>query len=221
MRFRPLLAALAVTALAVGPATAEEIEDPVLVEERVYFHCNGESKVANVHALADSQIVGWSTSAPTASFTEGAGCGTADTFLTGSADHNVLYDAPFAGTFRGNLDSLTVHAHSLLPIDANRTGEFKVAVLLQIGGKTIIDRETVVTAEAIASDTGASHLFEFTVTDIGFIEPGTSARNRQVQLTLMSTGRDVNSWVFDASEVDSGITFNPAEPAAVVVPSKG
>jgi hypothetical protein len=225
MRARALLAALAVAALTVGPVAAEEPEEPeapVIEEQRVYFHCNGDTKVANVHATLDSAIVGWSTEAPTASFTEGAGCGTVDTALTGSADHNPLYDAPFEGSFRGNLDSLTVHAHSLAPINANLADEFEVFVLLQVGGRTLVSRNTMVKADAIASATGLSSLFEFTVSDIGMVEPGVSTRSRQVQLTLMTRYLDDNNnWVFDTTEVDSGITFNPSEPAAVSLPSQG
>jgi hypothetical protein len=235
-RARPLLAAIAILALAIAPVAAaeteeveeveeveeiEEIEEIELTEERVYFHCNGDTKVANVHAVADETIVGWSTTAPTASFTEGAGCGTADTGLTGAADHNPLYDAPFAGTFRGHIDSLTVHAHSLLPVTANLLDEFHVNVLLQINGRTIIDRETVVTAEAIESETGLSSLFEFTVTDIGLIDEERPTRLYSVQLTLMTHYLDDNNnWVFDATEVDSGITFNPTEQAAVALPAQ-
>jgi hypothetical protein len=192
-----------------------------LREERVYFHCNGETKVANVHAVADGRIVGWSTQAPTQSFTEGAGCGTADTALEGAADHNALYDAPFAGFFRGDLDSLTVHAHSIAVGSLRLQERFQVRLLLQINGRTIIDRETFVEGEAIVSDTGISSLLEFTVTDIGLIDEERPNRNHHVQLTLMTYYTDdVNAWVFDATEVDSGITFNPSEPAAVTLPSQ-
>jgi hypothetical protein len=231
---RALLAAIAVIALAITPVAAAEdthtdsdevdaTDEIELREERVYFHCNGDTKVSNVHAVADEAIVGWSTEAPAASFTEGAGCGTADTTLTGATDHNALYDAPFAGTFRGHLDSVTVHAHSLLPVGANLLDEFNVNVLLQINGRTIIDRDTVVTADAIESETGLSSLFEFTVTDIGFIDEERPNRNNMVQLTLMTHYLDdYNSWVFDATEVDSGITFNPTELSAVVLtPTEG
>jgi hypothetical protein len=219
MRARALLLVLALAALAVAPATAEEVE---LREERVYFHCNGETKVSNLHATLDGAIVGWDTNAPTQSFTQGAGCGTADTTFTGTADHNPLYDAPFAGVFKGELDSLTIHAHSI-PVGSNRrSSTFGVNVLLQVNGKTLVNRDLLIREPATVSSTGLSHLLEVTVTDIGLVGEQFRNRNHRVELTLMTYYTDhVNAWVFDATEVDSGITFNPAEATGFVISPDG
>lgn len=220
-RVRLLLAAVAVLALAVQPLSAMEPEpQPEFRTERVYFKCNGDTKVANVNAVAEGNIVGWNTTAPATSFTAGGGCGTADTFLMGSADHNVLYDAPFAGAFKGNLDSLTVHAHSIQAGFPRVSQEFEILAHLQIDGKDVLARTTEVTAAAIQSSTGASALLEFTIDDIGFVDSltGPGTKNHQVQLTLYTRFiDDENNWVFDATEVDSGITFNPEAPADVVL----
>lgn len=75
------------------------------------------------------------------------------------------------------------------------------------------------TAPVVASSTGASRNLEFTVTDLGFaFEDGDGEAVRSVEVTIgVWYLNDNAAWVWDTTDVPSGITFNDLTPAATKV----
>ena len=235
MRFKLIALAAAATLLAV-PAGAEEIIVPELATLPTYFHCTGDSKVLN--ALLVQDVPSWDATAPSASVQSGAGCGFADPgSRTGTNQENV-YDAVFKGFYAGNLDSLTVRMYDM-GAGAARTGAAQTLdVRLSVDGVSMfgthvpapspldavlgapvpVPSSTQVTVKPVASSTGASNLVEFTITGLDFLdEDGTGILEREVLLTVNSRSEHASAWVMDTTEVPSGITFNPATPAAASV----
>ena len=92
-RLHLVVAAVSAVVLLAMPAQAELSTN--LVKQQVYFTCTASEKVNNLDGAA-----GWSSTAPTGSYTAGEGCGQADSGLEAGADH----DAEFAGTFTGKYD---------------------------------------------------------------------------------------------------------------------
>ena len=213
------LAAIALPAAAAPPAPGYT---PITPLTPVYFHCNGTTtKVSNVNAQSGGGIVGWNGTKPTASYTTGAGCGTLDTGFTGTSDNNTLYDAPFAGTYTGNLDTMTVRLWTA-DIGTSRSDDtFTLLFHLVIDDKTIITRSTPVTGSVIPSATGATRLVEFSIRKIGMMSEAENGEHT-VQLSLESyVDANNNAWLFDAAEVDSGLVFNPTTMAATKVNRNG
>lgn len=224
----------ALVALMSAPASAGPL-DPQLRKERVYFHCSGPTKLGNVNLVAGS-IPSWDTMAP-ASVTTGAGCSTADfnaVLIVVSPQENPT-DGVWKGTFTGNLDELTVHAHCMLCLGTSRVDNAAtVGVRLSIDGEPVTgDGTTSHDVTTVEDNSGITQLYEFSVTDIGLIEPNADTDGDGVgdnpsgslvhEITLTLEGYDAvtntfGQWVYDTSEVDSGITFNPETLAATVIP---
>ena len=234
---RAKLSALAIAAVLVStlPVGAEEVAPQAAVLE-TYFHCVGDSKVLNALTVQDPPS--WNETAPTASVTEGAGCGFADPgSRTGTNQENV-YDAVFKGYHAGNLDSLTVRLHDI-GVGPARTGEEQtLGVRVSVDGVSMFDTitpaegptdvvfgapvpvpaTTQVKVKPVASETGASNLVEFTITGLGFMEQaGTGTTEREILVTVNSLSEQSSAWVMDTTEVPSGITFNDDTPAAAAV----
>jgi hypothetical protein len=226
-------AALLVMGLA-GPATAShtlpgEPFVPEYVETATYLHCNGATKVGNVHATADGNRVAFDTTKPTASYTTGAGCGTLDTFLLGTADHNPIYDFPVRGTFTGNINNITVRFWAIDFTASRALEEFTVDLHLVIDGNPILVRNadgtaTPAHAPTIASSTGISRLYEVTVTKIGLDTLEAHETEHEIELTAYTKYVDGSGglvWVYDAAEIDSGFVINDTTPSAVKIPRNG
>ena len=234
---RPLhkfIAAFFAVLLVAGPASAShtatgEPFQPVYTESSVYLHCSGAAKANNAHAAAESKIVSWDATKPTASYTSGAGCGTADTFLGGTSNQNPLYDFPMRGTFTGNLNNMTIRLWAIEASGSRALNEFTVDLHLEIDGVPVLTRNadgtgTPAHATPVASSTGLTRLYEVTVSDIGFSSEEDHEMAHDVALTVYPKyvdGSGVVAWVYDASEIDSGLIFNDATPAAMVVPRNG
>lgn len=218
-----LVAALAALLLVAGPAAADhtlpgEPFVPAYVETPVFLHCNGDTKVSNVHALLEDSLVSWDETAPTGSYTTGSGCGTADTFANGTADHNPAYDFPLRGTYTGNIDNITIRFWAIDAAGSRAFDEFTVDLHLIIDGKDILARPTQAHAMAIPSSTGIARLYEVTVTNVNLSSAADHTMEHDVQLTLYTKyvdGSGALAWVYDAAEVDSGLVFNDTTPAAV------
>lgn len=204
-----------------GAATAvDPVDDGQELAElhtvRTYFHCADEIKVSNVSAAATNTEVTWDETAPTTSYTEGGGCGTADTQATGTADANPIYDAPFHGSYDGAIDSVTVHIDNI-DLGGSRADERVIFRLhFQVDGRDYVvrDDERVFEFTGTRSETGLTTRLEFTITDIGLIHLDDDVEH-DIDFTLYTHFVDYqNAWVFDATEIDGGLTFNPEEPAA-------
>lgn len=235
MRAKLSAVAIAAVLFSTLPAGAEEIA-PQAVPLETFFHCTGDSKVLNVLTVQDPPS--WDTNSPTASVTEGAGCGYADPgSRTGTNQENV-YDAVFKGFHAGNLDSLTVRLHDMGVGPARTGAEQTLGVRISVDGVSMFDTitpaegptdlvfgppvpvpaTTQVKVKPVRSETGATQLVEFTVTGLGFMEQaGPGTLEREVLVTVNSLSETNSAWVMDTTEVPSGITFNPETPAAAAV----
>ena len=257
MKLARLLAGVTVLAvIAVSPASATHGGiHPTFREESVYFHCNGPTKVHQVNwtlAVAGSggtsSYPTWDTTAPAQSVEEGAGCGALDWGGT----TNQVYSAVFHGPVTGNLRDLTVRVHNLLLGNARGSEVETLRLGGDIDGVPIFppgaqpDNGRTVTVEPVPSETGASEMFEFTITNLGYaidvldeegnvvdvdtgglaLENGDGAQEHWLTLyvgvhgTGLSQdpqGHKVSALVWDTTEVPSGITFNPPDPAKAQV----
>ncbi len=228
--------ALAVLALAVPAAATHGGVHPTARSERTYFHCAGPTKVENVN-LVTSGPTSWNTTAPAQSFQQGAGCGSVDPGALRGGNPQTIYDAVFRGTFSGNVRDLTIELHNLL-LGRVRTGTTStVRVRMLIDGVPIFP-ETAGVAVAVTpelSSTGASEKLLISVPNLGCTrdvvdadgnvvdvikgglmeENGEGTLERDIQLAIDSNFVDrAGAWVWDATEVPAGITFNPESLAA-------
>lgn len=202
-----------------APAIAATPKDPMdlaeLKELRTYFHCGDDTKVANASNILSGTTVSWDENRPTTSYTAGGGCGHGDTNLTGTTDHNGWYDAPFTGTYDGAIDSITFTIDTI-DIGFPRISEtVPFRLHLQIDGRDVVARDNTVIYEfpGQRSASGLSTRIEFTVTDIGLKYVKDDVPHT-VDATLYSHYLDAhNAWVFDATEIDGGLTFNKPKPA--------
>ena len=218
-----LTAALAIGAVAIE---GEEPYVPVLETERVYAHCGDTQKVSNVEGGTPFAM---DTTAPAASFTAGAGCGTADVVLS-PVESSTGEFLELTGTHTGNLDSLTVELHMIDagivrvhqttgdlpepgdPVPATNFTEIYANTELIIDG-AVAGYIGEATYPAERSETGASVRLRMTLTDIGLLaedEAGEHTVTLKVKTADYNNG-DSGGWVLDATEVPTGITFNPAE----------
>lgn len=190
---------------------------PEFATINTYFHCVGDdtNKLQNLDYPAPFDEV-----APTRSVQDGAGCGLVDPgFLINTQSSGGPADASFSGAVQGNLRDLTVELHYLgnSPEPAV-LGTVTVDVWLVIDGITILDPAAdTLELTPVASSTGASHKVEFSVTDLPFdTEDGVGDDWHSVQLTVRGGYADsLYGWVWDTTEVPSGITFNPETLADV------
>jgi hypothetical protein len=218
---RRVLLVIVVLLSAVVPAGAEDESIPNLVNERVWFACGAE-KVEN----AEDNVATWDTEAPTASVTSGAGCGTIDLPFMQTAPGNI-YDATWTGYFTGNLDTLTVELHNIYVGPGRATGKIGTAVQLLVDGTPMFDElGHQVELNAVRSATGASEQVTFSISNIGYVS---EAEDFEHEVTLLMHGGTalnrgptvtdtLSGWVWDTTEVPSGITFNPPALAEQVLP---
>jgi hypothetical protein len=199
-------------------ASAQTTTPPTFRNERVWFHCGGTTKVQNA-SVVESAVPSWNTTAPTQSVQSGAGCGFADSLLLGTAPAN-LYDAVWSGTFKGNLQSMTVELHSIYAGAGRALATYGIAARVVIDGK---DQTGNVTVVPVRSSTGASEMVRFTIVGLERVfgtEPGDGAKTHTITLSINNRFVDANpfgAWVFDTTEVPAGITFNPATPEAATL----
>jgi hypothetical protein len=238
-----LVSVLAVLAIG-GPAAATHGGiHPTFRTERVYFHCAGAVKVQNVGLVTDG-TPSWDTTAPTQSVQEGAGCGVLDPGAARGTAQETIYDAAFRGKFTGNLRDFTVELHNLALSRLRPGQMFILRVRLSIDGTPVFTETVgnFVNVVPEVSSTGASEKFLFSVRGLGCareitdadgnvvdvktaglaVDDGNGAAEHEILLTVDSgiigqptQNQTQNSiWVWDTTEVPSGITFNPETLAA-------
>lgn len=212
MRKALVIAAVLAVAVGVVPVAAEEEWQPNLVTEQVWFVC-GDEKVTNL----ENNTATWDNEPPDQSVTDGAGCGTVDAPFMQEGPGNI-YDATWTGWFEGNLDSLTVELHNIYVGPGRATGQLNAAVKLFVDGLPLFDElGEEVTFEAVRSDTGLSEMIRFSIDNIGFVS---ERDNVEHQINLVMHGGEtqnrgptltdtVSGWVWDTTEVPSGMVFNP------------
>lgn len=187
-------------------------------ETKVFFHCaNAPGAPAPLKIQNIGLVTGfpsWNGTPPTTSFQAGGGCGTVDTgALEGTAPRN-FYDGVFSGVHAGAIDKMRFELHSLLLSQLRTTPTTSLVVKITLGS----DNATFATAPAVAtrsvtvapvkSASGLTEMFSFTLENLGIeAEP-----DRVVTITLDTDATYFNGWVFDATEVPSGVTFVAPEP---------
>jgi hypothetical protein len=230
-RIRVIATAAMLVMAVTGPAAASHTPPgepfvPEYVETETFLHCNGATKVGNVHATLDGNRVAFDTTKPTASYTTGAGCGTVDTFFGGTTDNNPIYDFPIRGTFTGNIDNITIRFWAIDFTASRALEEFTVDLHLVIDGVPILARNadgtaTPAHAPTISSETGISRLYEVTVTKVGLNSLTDHTQEHEIELTAYTKYVDGSGglvWVYDAAEIDSGLVINDTTPSPVKVP---
>lgn len=251
---RPILAlSLVLMAVSTASATHGGIH-PKFRSQGVYFHCTGDTPLYQANWLsqagASSAYATWDTSPPPGSVTDGNGCGALDPGWVS----NEVYDAVFEGTFTGNLRDMTIRLHDfILNNDRDAGVAQQLKIYAEVDGIPIFPGGTpetgyagrTVTVTPTRGNSGATDLFEFSVTNIGFAEEildasgnvidvetggaaledgnGTMEHTLRILLGINSfpgeepqtTGNTI--WVWDTTEVPSGITFNPSSLAPATV----
>lgn len=229
---RYLLSALTAAAVAIAQGPALALHGPTGVDftpndrtEQVYFHCEGALKLHNV--VQDGSIP-WNTTAPTASVTAGAGCGSLDNGVQGNNQVSIQ-DSHFQGTFGGNIDEITVLAHNIYLGPARQSASYGVNVRLSIDGESLLgENGKDATVTPVRSSTGLSELVKLTITGLNLMNEANDIEH-DVLLTLSggtvavpngaNPVRDSeNIWVYDTTEVPSGLVFNPPTVEAVTIP---
>jgi hypothetical protein len=214
---------VALAALVLGNGAGATGEPPTFAEQRVFFHCNGPTKVGTVNYAAETTMPGWNNTPPAASVSTGAGCGNADPGVLGAgAETQNLYDAAWQGTFTGNIQAITVEAHTIY-LGSGRGGltQFGVAPMLYIDGAEVPLSAEFVTITPIPSTTAASEKILFSISGLnivddadgdGIADPGPGSTDHTVTLQLggyYANSTLLSAWVYDTTEVPAGMTFNP------------
>lgn len=206
----------------------EEVYQPVFNPERVYAHCGDTVKVSNVEG---GTPFGWDTEEPAASFTEGAGCGTADLVLTEPVEEDAGEFLELSGTHTGNLDTLTLELHMIDAgvVRVHQTTPGEVPPLPEPAPGLAFDEiyahvdvsiddfaagfSEEAQLQAERSETGASVRLRMTLTGIGLLEEDEAGEHTitvRVKTSDYYNG-DSGGWVLDAAEVPTGIQFSPDE----------
>ena len=215
-----VLAALLVGASGAQASGAGGEVGPTFRIERQYAHCAGDSKIQNVPAV-HGQSAPLTTTAPAASVQAGAGCGTV------TAPGTTL-GLTWTGSFTGNIKTITVEVHSIY-VGAGRALEaLPITPELTIDGVSIFI-PTYVWVTPVRSSTGASEKLVFTIADLDTklpLEDGEGKAVHSLELQVhaapppvfccsavviaVTTGtyNHVHGFVWDTTEVPSGITVN-------------
>lgn len=209
-----LLTLLTATACLVLVAASAAVAAPEYRNERVFFECDGTTKVDDVNQAALGEgVPGWSTTAPTQSVQGGAGCGSTDTAF--SVTVGGVYggtDALWEGTFTGNLDTIRIEGHVLASAGARVCGDITVNGTVTIDGTSVFleELDTLTTL----SGTGASHSAQLAINGIGLVDdedgPGTDVHEISVMLSgaYVDCQNGALPWVWGTTEVPAGLEFN-------------
>jgi hypothetical protein len=234
------LTATAAIAVSLASAAAETLPAPRFKTERTYVHC-GQTPKAAVVDMAQGNLPTWNTTAPSSSVQQGAGCGTFDTpfsMIGGGAPDTTgeTFDMVWEGTFTGNIDSIVVRAHAIWMGPGKVAEQAEDAASAGLYAYLSVDGESVnmlpaVSPKVIPSSTGASSEFVFTFADLGLVDPVTDANadgiaddegtsERTIRITLNPAGGDNPAmlWVWDTTEVPSGLHFNAPAEGPVLTP---
>ncbi len=187
--------------------------------QQVWFH-ESDAKLGNVAAPAT-----WDTSAPEASVQAGAGAGTVTPGFAGlAAGTPADQRAVFTGEFEGCLDTILFDVYSFDP--TNRTGtsgnatpaNHNFGMTITIDGNEVFSGGPLQASTTLANEGVGPNLNRFAVdvgttlqlfSDLGFgTLDGTHEITVEIQSWYVNTGHAVYVW--DTTEVPSGMTFNGA-----------
>lgn len=215
-----LVASLAPPATAATPdPCADEDGNTTYAEQQVWFH-EGETKVGNLSDRADQPPAPFDTDEPTQSIQQGGGAGSLSTAgsvadLAPGAENS----AQFAGTFDGCIDTLLVEMYAFQPTNRTGTSGSLEESPHNFGGVLTIDDATItlpgpIEAETVPNPGGqATFRIRFAITDIRArldrlgADP-TGVHDIGLDLTAWFINTNNTVYVWDTTEVPSGMTFN-------------
>ena len=249
---RSLATAAVLLAVTAAPALGTHGIAPTFRTEEVFFHCSGPTKVYQANWVANltssASYISWNPTPPAGSVTDGGGC----VGLDWGGTTNPVYDTALQGVFNGNLRDMTIRLHALLLSQARVDPTSTLRLSGDIDGVPIFppgaqpNHGRTVTLTPVKSATGATELYEFSITNLGFardvlddqgnvvdvehggaaVENGNGDMEHVITLFIGHHGSGfgpdvagyrVGAWAFDTTEVPSGITFNPATLASAKV----
>lgn len=235
-----VLLAVGVVAAVARPATATHGGfHPTFREERVYYHCGDGTKLKNVD-YAQGGLSPWNTTPPAGSVQGGNGCGQLDpSSLRNTQPSGGSTDAAYGGTYTGNLENMTVEMHLLGHSPGNApTDTMTVTPWLVIDGEAFLADTTMLTnVPMVSENSGATRKIEFTITNLGKVteikdsegnvtglnlsglakESANMEHEIQLNVRVRGVGAENALWVWDTTEVPSGITFNDTTPSQTKV----
>jgi hypothetical protein len=226
---RPVLAA---TVLTVGSltfaASAEEIPAAECREIRpatettaaaeacrqdVFAHVSG-GKVGNVDAPV------WDTTAPTASYTSGAGGGFYQARLLDIVEpNNPTYRPPLSGTYTGVLDAIAVTAYVTIPVYAAGGTPYPLLTQVVVDGVTVFENEEEIDVPLTTVEGNtATRKLSFNVTDVAKVlerrrKPLGGEHTVSIAFTPRYWGDGQSVVFYDAKEFPTGVQFN-VDPAS-------
>jgi hypothetical protein len=201
---RVSLTALLVAVVVVAPAGQAQAANNR--QERVYFECSN-TPIANF----DPEPAGWSLTAPTTSLTAGGGCSQVDLAGYSSSVGPVdLTTARWAGKFTGNLATMNVRLDTISFGEVQAGGRAIFEVTLRVDGRDALGgiRRLEVTPITASQGQGRVHTYFFSVVELPYIELEED-RVHTVEFTAEPVNQPLVGWAYGASEVPSGIDFNP------------
>jgi hypothetical protein len=238
----PVLMAIGVLAAVAKPATATHGGfHPTFREERVYYHCGDGTKLKNIDHAQSGGLIPWNTTAPSQSAEDGAGCGKLDpaSLRNTQTPGGGPFDLAVGGTYTGNLQNMTIEMHLLAHSPGNAPTDTRtVTPWLVIDGETFLADQTMLAAVPMVSEnSGATRKIEFTITNLGKVTEIKDAQGNVTGLTLTGLAKESANgeheiqlnvrarglgaenalWVWDTTEVPSGITFNDTTPSTTKV----
>jgi hypothetical protein len=193
-----------------GATTPDDPSDDLSVcRKDTWFH-QADTKVGNLAGFGQGAFPSWNTTKPTASATTGAGGG----YATNSIFHQAVGaqdprgSAVFQGTYTGVLDNLAVSLYAFVaPVFSN-----------ELNVELTIDGEPIHAGSAeMAATPGENQivLLKFVFTNVykvleGLQKQGDALTTHQVELAVNGVYiiNDPAVFVYDTSEVPSGISFN-------------
>lgn len=198
-------AALVAALLAAAPAHADT---------KYYFACTGGAKVQN------DQPETWTTTAPAASFTTGAGCGSVDPGPMSGTQSGQKLDFLGGGKHTGPVQAINVELHSLLLTHTRATRTPGMNVQLTVDGQELLDGEAVVRVTPEASSTNLTEAYRLSIArapeydDEGneLPAPPLIAGPGEHTIGLSFSGGFIdysNIWVWGAAEVPSHVEIDP------------
>lgn len=217
---RSPLAALALAALTAAalPATAQEAP-PELRSERAFLDCPSPLRVANASTLVDGPVT-WSTTAPGQRLVgSGDGCVHADLTYRDETADDTVQALVMQGTFTGRLGSFNVR---LFGTSVSSSDRWALRVGVTVDGVEVVPWATPVSVRPKASNSGVTETVELGIVDLGLVADEDDVEH-EITVTVSLDGSDrAGAIAWGASEVPSGLTFNPLLPAvATLAPVSG
>lgn len=198
-------------AAATVPAAAQTVYEPA---GPYYFQCQGSQPAMKVQN--NIRTHSWSPTAPSASYTTGAGCGYLDPGPIIGTRSDTAYDMSVGGTFAGAVDTINVELHNLLVGQARLSQGTPLKLRMLIDGEERIDPAAPIEFEGTTelSESGLSEKVTFSITNLK-LPAVAEGDERQFVLDIGSPYLDSsNAFVWGATEIPAHVTFNPVKLAS-------